>query len=314
MKRAVAALAACLMAVNMAYAQPEDGGGRRGRGGFGGDQGGPPGGGQGDQGGRGGFRGRGGPPQNLIFEAIDVDGNGEISKQELRKAAVAILKLDANDDGVITLDEVTPQRGPGGPGGPGGFDPAGMVDRLMELDVDGDGMLSVEEVQDSRFSRMLGNADTNNDGLLDRAELTAAAEAMAQRFGGRGGGPGGQNGPGGFGAGPGGPGGGRGGFGNPDQMTQQLMANDRNGDGVLSPDEVPANVRRMLSGADLDGSGTLDARELAEYARTMQARMQQGGGGRGFGRGGPGGDQQGQGQGQGGPGGGRGGRPQRPEN
>lgn len=331
MKRALAAMAACLMVANLAAAQPDDRGGRRlrgfdeggdagedaqgqpggrrGRGGPGGGEfgGGPggPGGPGGEEGGRGGFRGRG--RSNPLFEAIDADGDGQLTRQELRRAAAAILTLDADDDGVVTLQEASPQRGPGGFGGPGGgFDPQAMVDRWMEGDANGDGMLSPDELP-GRMGQMLGNADTNNDGLLDRAELTAAAEQMAERFGGGRGGPGGQQ---------GGPGGGPGGFGggggfDAQQMTERMMAGDQNGDGVLTPDEVPPQMRQALGRADQNGDGALDAREIAQFAEQMGQRMQGRGG---FGRGG--GEQGGFGRGGGGEqgGGGRGGRPQRPEN
>jgi len=54
-----------------------------------------------------------------------------------------------------------------------------MGEAVVELDTNGDGMLSIEEVQavypdvsDATFAE----ADVNADGLLDEAEVTAAQE------------------------------------------------------------------------------------------------------------------------------------------
>ena len=55
--------------------------------------------------------------RNLMFEAIDIDGDGTITAKELKRAIVGLKKLDTDGDGNLTLDEaVTPARasGPGG--------------------------------------------------------------------------------------------------------------------------------------------------------------------------------------------------------
>ena len=85
-------------------------------------------------GGPAGLRGPMGPPSNPMFEAIDADGDGVITKSELRRAIVQLRKLDTDKDGNITLAEVSPQGGPGGPMGRGGpfGDPGQMIDRLMQ--------------------------------------------------------------------------------------------------------------------------------------------------------------------------------------
>jgi len=54
-----------------------------------------------------------------------------------------------------------------------GFDPAQFVERMMERDADGDGKLSKEELG-PRGEQMLERLDSNEDGLLDRAELEAS--------------------------------------------------------------------------------------------------------------------------------------------
>jgi hypothetical protein len=82
-------------------------------------EGGPPpeGRGPGGRGGRGGGR--------VLLQALDTDGNMELSKEEVAGSATALKKLDKNADGKLTHDEIRPEgrgdrRGPGGEGpGPG---------------------------------------------------------------------------------------------------------------------------------------------------------------------------------------------------
>ncbi len=201
----------------------------------------------------GGFR-RGNP----IFEALDVDSDGSISQAELRRAAASLKKLDADGDNKITLAEASPPGGPGGPFG-GGGDPAQMVDNMIrQFDRNNDGRIGLDEVTDERSLRMLGNfQDANGDGALDRPELLAGMAQMQQRLGG-----------GGFGGG--------GGFDGA-RMTERLMANDRDGDGKLSAEEVPEQFRGMLQGGDEDSDGFIDARELEMSTRRMGERFSRGG-------------------------------------
>lgn len=85
-----------------------------------------------------------------VFAEMDSDGNGtlspdEFSEQNRRAARLALMKqqmfstLDANDDGVITLDE---------------FDT--RTRRLMEMDTDGDGEVSRDELRGSHRARSRG--------------------------------------------------------------------------------------------------------------------------------------------------------------
>lgn len=77
-----------------------------------------------------------------------------------------------------------PGQGPG-MGGPG------MIERLMQADANGDGMLQWDEVPEQIRERVFERNDTNKDKVLDKAEL----EAMRQRGPGGPGGPGGRGGP-----------------------------------------------------------------------------------------------------------------------
>jgi len=99
------------------------------------------------------------------------------------------------------------------------------------------------------------------------------------------------------GRGPGGPGGGGRG-GNPAQMIQRM---DQNGDGKLSADELPEQMRERMAAADTNGDGFYDAAEL-----TAAFAAGGGGGGPRGGGGGPGGGGEGRGPGGGGRPGGEG--------
>ncbi len=98
-------------------------------------------------------------------------------------------------------DGTFPPQGPGGRGeGQQGerprapVDPQQFIDRMMQNDANGDGMLSKDELPPQLADRLMERADANKDGMLDKGELEAAAKngAMgaargAQREGGRGG-------------------------------------------------------------------------------------------------------------------------------
>ncbi|MCB1091849.1 MAG: hypothetical protein KDL87_09975 [Verrucomicrobiae bacterium] len=146
-----------------------------------------------------------------------------------------------------------PQGGGRGPGGGGDF--------LKRLDTDGDGSITKAEAGD-RWER-IARLDANNDGTIGKDELSAMPQ----------GGPGRPRGPEGSPGTPGGPGGGGGGGG---QMFERA---DKNGDGKLTQDEVPAEAWERIGRADKDGDKAVTREE-------MVALFREGGGGRPGGQGG----------------------------
>jgi Ca2+-binding EF-hand superfamily protein len=209
------------------------------------------------------LRGAGGSAPNPLFDLIDADGDGAITTRELRKAAASLKQLDVDKDGKITKDEAAP-----GPGGRIG-DPTAMVERALENDKDGDGKLSKAELP-RHLAHLLGAADANSDGSLDRAELTMAlANVHGQPGSVNGGGGAGYGSPqGGFGNG----GNFGGGAGDP-RPGVNLSQYDRNGDGSLSADEMPTQMRGMLSGSDQNGNGQLDPAEVQAISQRMNERL-----------------------------------------
>jgi Ca2+-binding EF-hand superfamily protein len=259
-----------------------------------------------------GFRGPPGPPGGPegrgpgrgfippLMAALDADKDGEISAKEIDGAVKALKKLDKNEDGRLTNEELRPpmggpggfgpmgpgdrgrgrgpneqgrgRRGSGEPGRMGGSGPGGpgggnMAQRIMGFDENKDGRVTKDELPEP-MQRMLERADANQDGAIDKEEAGKMAERMGR------GGPGGQGGPGGRGGG---------------DFVQRLMNLDRDDDGKVAKDELPEWMQeRMFESGDANGDGFIDKKE----AEKMAEQFQRGGGpprGGGRGQGGPGG-------------------------
>ncbi len=128
------------------------------------------------------------PGGNPFMRALDLDDDGELSPDEIKKASNSLMSLDRNKDGKLTGAEIRPPRpgGPDGPGGPGGGPPGGgpggganitaFVDSFMKNDKNGDGKLTLNELP-ARLKTALDRGDTNKDKALERSEV----EAMARR-------------------------------------------------------------------------------------------------------------------------------------
>ena len=195
---------------------------------------------------------------NPVLEAIDADKNGELSAEEIANAATTLKTLDKNSDGKLDMAETRPNfegmgRGFGGPSGGGGSEE--MINRLIAMDANKNGKLEKDEVPE-RMQSMFSRADKNEDGAIDKEEMTAMAR---ERSGGQGGG---------FGGGPGGPGG-------REFLAQMMERADADKDGKLSGDEIPPFMRERLEQTDTNKDGALDKAELeAAAARMAEGRGQ----------------------------------------
>ena len=138
------------------------------------------------------------PPPLPVQQAIDKNGDGEISADELSAAPAALRAMDKNSDGKLAAEEIIPEfpfggpgfggpgfggpgfgaPGVGGPGGPGFGGPGGGNRALVEkFDKDGDGRLNTKEREAAQAESAGGSRGQGAGG---------------QGPGGRGGGPGGQ--------------------------------------------------------------------------------------------------------------------------
>ncbi len=227
--------------------------------------------------------GRGGGRMRMmpVIAALDADGNGVISAEEILQSTAALQSLDKNEDGQLTEEEMLPnfggqgfggpggQAGRGGPegrggregmgerGGPSGEPAESVVARLMVMDKDGDGKLSQTELS-GRMQAIMTKADTNKDGFVTKAEIEAMAAADATNGAGREGRGGreGFGGPGSGGPGFGGPGfGGQGGQPDPTQMVSRAMQYDVDKDGKLSGEELAKLFAEMGPGQGRGGPG-----------------------------------------------------------
>jgi Ca2+-binding EF-hand superfamily protein len=159
-----------------------------------------------------------------------------------------------------------------------GFDSGGPGGGLAAvLDADHDGIISAAEIGSS--SSALKALDRNGDGRLTSEELRPAfvGGAGEGRFGGRRGRD---------------EGGERGGApaASADDLTDTLMAFDRNGDGKLDRAEVPERFQGLFGRADANKDGALTREELKQSASASveesSGRGRRGGEeGREFGRG-----------------------------
>lgn len=113
---------------------------------------------------------------------------------------------------------------------------------FSELDANGDGLLTLEEMQEHRAARF-AETDTDGDGQLSLEEAIAAAEARAA-----------------------------------ERVNQMFERYDDDENGVLSENERDDmrprgfNPDRMFSRLDTDGDGALSAEEFAEAAERREGR------------------------------------------
>src|ERR1017187_7709453 len=124
-----------------------------------GNDGPPPGG--GGPGGPGGHR----RPPLPIISVLDANHDGIIDATEIAKASAALLKLDKNGDGQLTVDEYLPPLPPDAPAD-APRPPLPLI--IKALDANGDGVIDATEIANA--SAVLKSLDKNGDGKLTRDE------------------------------------------------------------------------------------------------------------------------------------------------
>lgn len=135
-----------------------------------------------------------------------------------------------------------------------GHGPRMQMPTFEELDLNGDGGVTAEEVttaMQARAEARFAEADTNGDGALSAEEMLARAESARQdRLA--------------------------------DRITKRIERADANGDGVLQMEELRAargegrSPDRLFNRFDADENGSLSAEEFAEAQAMMERRGDRG--------------------------------------
>jgi Ca2+-binding EF-hand superfamily protein len=113
------------------------------------------------------------------FATLDVNGDGSLTQDELRAQGQArFAEADANGDGALSADEMVAASGERA-----AKRAARMIERL---DANEDGVLQLEEMQNrggDRAERMFERADADGDGVLSAEEFETAKEHRGDRRG-----------------------------------------------------------------------------------------------------------------------------------
>lgn len=183
------------------------------------------------------------------FARLDVNKDGKLQKSELPEGLRRIAEVaDVDGDGALSREEMKDAGKVAGAFKPGldkksakgGFTPDRLFDRF---DQNKDGKLQLTELPEQLRDR-LAAADTNGDGAVSKDEANAAMEFMKARFAEKKARGGGQAGP-------------------ANRSPKQLFNDqDIDADGRVSKAEAKGILAEKFDKLDADKNGALDAREV----------------------------------------------------
>lgn len=114
---------------------------------------------------------------------LDRSGDGKLTKEELPERMQGMFSgADENGDGALDKEELKKlaARWPGARGGPAETGRGGFLQRMLELDKNGDGKINKDEVQGNERARaVFERLDADGDGVLTKEELQKAAEQFS---------------------------------------------------------------------------------------------------------------------------------------
>ncbi|QTN32812.1 hypothetical protein HZ994_10870 [Akkermansiaceae bacterium] len=120
------------------------------------------------------------PPPDIVAVTIDKDHDHKLTAREIRNAPKSLLKLDEDEDGALSAEELRPEPPDGRRRKKDGDDaqlqpPPPPPSALMDaIDTDGDGTLSKDEIEKS--GETLLELDKDDDGKIDNTEAPSLGE------------------------------------------------------------------------------------------------------------------------------------------
>lgn len=113
-----------------------------------------------------------------IFDGVDTDGDGKLTEAELEAHRTAMFTAaDTNADGMLSAEELSARQLTHFNGML-----AERTARMIEnRDNNGDGSLSLAEMDEGPGQRHFARIDTDNDGAISKAEAEAAMDHVGKR-------------------------------------------------------------------------------------------------------------------------------------
>ena len=185
------------------------------------------------KGGKGGSDGggKGGENRSPLLEALDTDGNREISEDEMRQAKKSLLSLDRDADGQLDNEEFTlaenGERGGMRPPREDGGQPRipWILVHATEIDADGDGVVEFEAEMMVEALRVFAAYDQNGDRKITLDESSARGGMPKSALGGF--------------------------------VKEHALELDRNQDGGISREELTGLFAKFFGEADKNGDQKL---------------------------------------------------------